>query len=375
MTIKKSARPASKTTNKISAQAPSKGTKKTFVAVRLEAMEHETTGRWQQAAESWASAERLVGTKAERQEAAGRAAAARVRAEASEARPIETPAPTPKTVLAEEPTRDDALVQEEASAETIAPEVIREEALTQGEAPAEAAISGSEPPVEQEPIDIGVVAAEQVTAPVEAPTAHGAAHDAQPVAIATTTAAVATLAPTGEAGAPDATPSEAPAADVTPAAAPPAAEANKHGKRRRVTSQQPADKPTRERDERLPPVGTVLRKVDRHGNVRCECTIEEGGIRYNGTLYKSLSAAAIAATKDMGLKSKTMNGWSFWGLTKPARPMRNALESLERAWERYRQHAEIVAAQSGTGDEERAQIRQAIEKHAETLAGLRVRVA
>jgi hypothetical protein len=34
-------------------------------------------------------------------------------------------------VLAEEPTRDDAPVQEEASAETIAPEVIHEEALKQ----------------------------------------------------------------------------------------------------------------------------------------------------------------------------------------------------------------------------------------------------
>ena len=63
MTIKKNAKPASKTTSKTSAQAPSKGTKKTFVAVRQEAMEHETTGRWQQAAESWASAERLAGTR------------------------------------------------------------------------------------------------------------------------------------------------------------------------------------------------------------------------------------------------------------------------------------------------------------------------
>jgi hypothetical protein len=96
----------------------------------------------------------------------------------------------------------------------------------------------------------------------------------------------ATPAPTGEAGAPGAATSDAPAADVTPAAAPPAAEADKPGKHGRATSQQkPADKPAREHDERLPPVGTVLRRVDRPGNVRCECTIEEGGIRYNGTLY------------------------------------------------------------------------------------------
>jgi hypothetical protein len=360
MTIKKNAKPASKTTSKISAQAPSKGTKKTFVAVRQEAMEHEAAGRWQQAAESWASAEGLAGTKAERREAAGRAAAARVRAKASEARPIETPAPAPETVLAEEPARDDAPVQEEASAETIAPEVIREEALTQGEAPAEAAISGSEPPVEQEPI---------VTAPVEAPTAHEAAHDTQPEAIGTTIAAVATPAPTGEAGAPDAATLEAPATDAAPAAEIPATQADKPGKHRRATSQQkPADKPAREHDERLPPVGTVLRRVDRHGNVRCECTIEEGGIRYNGTLYKSLSAAAIAATKDMGLKSKTMNGWSFWGLTKPARPMRDTLESLERAWERYRQHAAAAAQAAST--EERPRLQSALHQHASALLEL-----
>ena len=152
-------------------------------------------------------------------------------------------------------------------------------------------------------------------------------------------------------------------------AEPLAAEGDKPGKRRRATSQQqPADKPARERDERLPPVGTVLRKVDRHGNVRCECTIEEGGIRYNGTLYKSLSAAAIAATKDMGLKSKTMNGWSFWGLTKPARPLRDTLESLERAWERYRQHAAAAAQTAST--EERPRLQSALHQHASALLEL-----
>jgi hypothetical protein len=74
----------------------------------------------------------------------------------------------------------------------------------------------------------------------------------------------------------------------------------------------------RERDPRLPPPGTVLQRCDRHGNVRCECTVEQDGIRYAGKLYKSLSAAAIAATKDMGLKSKTQNGRTFWGVATPA---------------------------------------------------------
>jgi len=41
-------------------------------------------------------------------------------------------------------------------------------------------------------------------------------------------------------------------------------------------------------DARLPPPGTLLQKLDRHGAVRCECTVEEGGIRYGGQLYRSL---------------------------------------------------------------------------------------
>jgi hypothetical protein len=62
-------------------------------------------------------------------------------------------------------------------------------------------------------------------------------------------------------------------------------------------------------DSRLPAPGTVLQKLDRHGAVRCECTIEEGGIRYAGTLYRSISAAAMAAAKHLGLANKTQNLW------------------------------------------------------------------
>ena len=76
----------------------------------------------------------------------------------------------------------------------------------------------------------------------------------------------------------------------------------------------------------------------------------------------------------MGLKSKTQNGHTFWGVAKPARPVRDTLESLERAWERYRQHAETIAAHSGVDEGERTRVRQAIEKHAETLDGLRAQV-
>ena len=43
------------------------------------------------------------------------------------------------------------------------------------------------------------------------------------------------------------------------------------------------------------PVGTKLQKLDRQGEVRCECTVEEGGFRYGKTVFRSLSAAAAAA--------------------------------------------------------------------------------
>jgi hypothetical protein len=60
---------------------------------------------------------------------------------------------------------------------------------------------------------------------------------------------------------------------------------------------------------RLPPVGTVIKKVDRYGTVRCQCTITEDGVRYKGLNYRSLSGAAMAAAKDLGLRNKTQNVW------------------------------------------------------------------
>jgi hypothetical protein len=59
-----------------------------------------------------------------------------------------------------------------------------------------------------------------------------------------------------------------------------------------------ATEPHRAQDPRLPSPGIVLEKRDRHGAVRCQCKVEEGGIRYAGTVYRSISSAAIAAAKD-----------------------------------------------------------------------------
>jgi hypothetical protein len=127
-------------------------------------------------------------------------------------------------------------------------------------------------------------------------------------------------------------------------------------------------------DPRLPAPGTVLQKLDRHGIVRCECTIEEGGVRYAGKVYRSLSSAAMAAAKDLGLTNKTQNGFVFWGLSKPPRPARDPLAALERAWERYRGSVEAVV-KDGASDETRGQVLAAITKHAESIEALREKVA
>ena len=81
-------------------------------------------------------------------------------------------------------------------------------------------------------------------------------------------------------------------------------------------------KKDRSRFHYLPKVGTVIVKRDRDGKVRAKCTVaEDGQIRYAGKLYRSLSGAAVAACKTLGLHTPTINGWTFWdvpkGLTAP----------------------------------------------------------
>ncbi len=122
-------------------------------------------------------------------------------------------------------------------------------------------------------------------------------------------------------------------------------------------------------DPRLPPPGTLLQKRDRHGVVRCECTVEKEGIRYAGKVYRSFSAAAMAAAKDLGLGGKTQNGFTFWGLSKPPRPEKDRLAALERAWERYMGSAESLV-KAGAGEESQGKVLAAMRKHADTLAHL-----
>ena len=283
------------------------------------------------------------------------------------------------------------LPAEEAEIEPVAPEADQTSPASEPEAepptaepatatqtaPAESAPAQSEPAVAESGAEVQVIAVapEKTQAAGEAP----APDETQVLGPARAEPAPAELGPVEPTPAAPAPAKPAPIGEAAVATEPPAAATELTPSAGAVAESEatPASKKTqpRERDARLPPAGTVLQRRDRHGNVRCECTIEQDGIRYAGKLYKSLSAAAIAATKDMGLKSKTQNGHTFWGVAKPTRPVRDTLESLERAWERYREHAEAIAAQNSTNKEERGRVGQAIEKHAETLAGLRARVA
>ncbi len=171
-----------------------------------------------------------------------------------------------------------------------------------------------------------------------------AAHDGATVDEAASTTPPPDGAPTGEPGADAAQPD---AAAPTPAA--------------------PAPKPARD----LPPVGTVIQKRDRKGELRSECRVVDGGIDYKGTMYKSLSAAALAASKDLGLGASTLDGWSWWGLkTRPIVPgaKKDGTASLDRAFAKFRAKADaIVEAASG---DDRTKVLSAIRAHGAALLAM-----
>lgn len=77
-------------------------------------------------------------------------------------------------------------------------------------------------------------------------------------------------------------------------------------------------------ERRTPPVGTLLQKRDRRGQLRCEAVVVAEGIRFRGTVYSSLSAAALAAARALGLTTRSINGWAWWGLENPRRSRRTA---------------------------------------------------
>jgi hypothetical protein len=84
-------------------------------------------------------------------------------------------------------------------------------------------------------------------------------------------------------------------------------------------------KQLRKRRHHMPEAGSEIIKLDRNGKVRCKCFVnEDGTIRFASKNYGSLSAAATAACEKLGLTTKTINGWTFWGLQKTAAPAKAA---------------------------------------------------
>jgi hypothetical protein len=102
--------------------------------------------------------------------------------------------------------------------------------------------------------------------------------------------------------------------------------------------------------------------------------VEDGGIRYAGKVYRSLSSAAMAAARDLGLTNKTRNGFTFWGLSKPPRRSSDPLVALDRAWDRYQGNVEALV-KDGVTDENRSKVVAAIRKHAQVIESLREKVA
>ena len=133
----------------------------------------------------------------------------------------------------------------------------------------------------------------------------------------------------------------------------------------------------RTRDPRLPPVGTVVVKRDRHGAERACCTMVEAGTEYNGTVYQSISAAALVAAKDLGLGGTTQDGFAFWQLKKAATRVvskKDPISQIESAWDRYHKRVvEAVAAVASIHDDDGGpSLRAAIRQHLNVLSELAV---
>jgi hypothetical protein len=110
--------------------------------------------------------------------------------------------------------------------------------------------------------------------------------------------------------------------------------------------------------------GAVLRKTDRDDKVRCECIVDAGGFRYEGKLYNSLSGAASAAAKDLGLAGTSFNGYVFWGL-KPSG--RDPLHRVEHFWQRY---SNAAAQLLKAGGPEKAGALERLRQHAAQMKAI-----
>ncbi len=81
----------------------------------------------------------------------------------------------------------------------------------------------------------------------------------------------------------------------------------------------------------------------------------------------------MAAAKDLGLRNRSQNGYSFWGLIKPVSRSADPMEALERAWQRY--HAIVAALVQKVTDAQRGEALATLHTHAQAIKGLGDQVA
>ena len=117
----------------------------------------------------------------------------------------------------------------------------------------------------------------------------------------------------------------------------------------------------------LPKIGTVIEKRDRSGAVRCKCEVIDGGIRYKGKTYGSLSAAAMAAAGDLGLKAEALNGWVWWGL-QAAQSAKDPVEAVQSVSARFIERAKALL--TSANDDDRAALVKEVERHAAAVEKL-----
>jgi len=162
-------------------------------------------------------------------------------------------------------------------------------------------------------------------------------------------------------------PAKAPKAPRAPKAAKKAKAGPTGGDKPKAVRTPKAPAEPKERDPRLPPAGTKLFKANRDGK-KVECVVTDAGaIDYAGKLYKSLSGAARQASEDLGLGSKSQNGFLFWGVIRQARPIGDPGQALIKAYDRFDKVVDAVTASKPEG-EAKAKLAESLRQFAAELS-------
>lgn len=103
-------------------------------------------------------------------------------------------------------------------------------------------------------------------------------------------------------------------------------------------------------DPRMPPVGTILTKHTRSGQVAL-AGVGVNGIYYGEEKFNSISSAARAVAKSLGLYSEAIDGYIFFGLTKRPAKEANPQAKLNKAFAKLEV---AVAATVASGDKPKA---------------------